>query len=275
MNIKLIDLLAGLDLIAPATLAESWDNIGLMIGDPQREVRSLLLGLDPTLSLLEEAISRGVDTLVTHHPCIFHPLSSVDLTTPAGTFLEQALVHKINVIACHTNFDSATAGVSDALGMLLGLKDLTPLRPVDSSADMGVGRIGSYHEPISFQAFMEHAFTALGSQAVQLAGKVPQSVQRVALCGGSGSEFAEEAFRKSADVYLSSEIKHSTARWAEDAGFCVIDATHYATEKPAMVLLGNTLETLALSRGWDINICQSTSEESAFTFIYKNDFSIE
>ncbi len=275
MNIKLIDLLKGLDQIAPAALAESWDNVGLLIGDPQREIRSLLLGLDPTLSLLEEAVSRGADTLITHHPCIFHPLPSVQLTTPIGAFLEQALAHKINVIACHTNFDSAAAGVSDALGVLLGLENLQPLRPIESSDELGLGRIGNYNESISFETFMGRVFTALESRAVQVAGKVPQKIQSVALCGGSGSDLAEDAFNKGADVYLSSEIKHSTARWTEDAGFCVIDGSHYATEKPAMVLLGNTLETLAHAMGWDIQIYQSKSEKPVFTFIYKNDFSIE
>jgi dinuclear metal center YbgI/SA1388 family protein len=275
MNIKLIDLLNGLDQIAPATLAESWDNVGLLIGDPQRETRSLLLGLDPTLSLLEEAISCGADTLVTHHPCIFHPLPSVHITTPTGAFLEKALAHKINVVACHTNFDSAGTGVSDALGSLLGLENLQPLRPIDSSDDLGLGRIGNYNESISFETFMQRVFTALGSQTVQVAGKPPQNIQRVALCGGSGSELAEDAFKEGADVYLSSEIKHSTARWAEEAGLCVIDGSHYATEKPAMALLGNSLETLANTRGWDIQIYQSKSERPAFTFIHKNDFSIE
>lgn len=275
MNIKLIDLLAGLDQIAPVELAESWDNVGLLIGDPQRETRSLLLGLDPTLSLLEEAVSRGADTLVTHHPCIFHPLPSVQISTPTGAFLEQALAHKINVIACHTNFDSAAVGVSDALGALLGLENLQPLRPIGSSGNLGLGRIGNYNESMSFEMFLRRVFAALGSCAVQVAGKPPQKIQSVALCGGSGSELTEDAFRKGADVYLSSEIKHSTARWAEDAGFCVIDGSHYATEKPAMMLLGNTLETLARSKGWDINIYQSKSEKPAFTFTHKNNFSIE
>jgi dinuclear metal center YbgI/SA1388 family protein len=272
MGISLIDLLTGLDQIAPAKLAEGWDNTGLLIGDPQRETQSLLLGLDPTLSLLEEAVSRGADTLVTHHPCIFHPLPSVHITTPTGAFLEQALAHKINVIACHTNFDSAAVGVSDALGALLGLENLQPLRPIESSYDLGLGRIGKYNEPMPFETFMQQVFAALGSRAVQIAGKVPRKIQSVALCGGSGSELAEDAFRMGADVYLSSEIKHSTARWAEDAGLCIIDGSHYATEKPAMVLLGNSLETLARTNGWDINIYQSKSEKPAFTFIHKNDF---
>lgn len=271
MDIKIMDLLDGLEQIAPGSLAESWDNVGLLIGDPNRKTQSLLLGLDPTLSLLEEALSIGADTLVTHHPCIFRPLQSVQTATPAGAFLEKALANKINVIACHTNLDSAESGVSDALGGLLGLENLKPLHPIDSAVQ-GLGRIGRYDEPISFRLFMPRVFAALESEAVQIAGIPPQKIQSVALCGGSGSDLVEEAYRQGADVYLSSEIKHSTARWVEDSGFCVIDAGHYATEKPAMALLAGSLQILARKRNWKLQICQSRLEKPAFTFITKNNF---
>lgn len=270
MAIQLIDLLKGLDQIAPFELAESWDNVGLLIGDPERDVHSLLLGLDPSLSLLEEAISRGADTLVTHHPCIFRPLPSVHTATPSGAFLEKALTHKINVIACHTNFDSAALGVSDALAESLELGGIRPLRPMDSSEGTGLGRIGSYPEPLSFATFMERLFAALDINTVQLAGSAPQAIQTVALCGGSGSDLVEEALQQGADVYLSSEIKHSAARWAEESDFCVIDGSHYATERPAISLLANRIESMARQKDWEINIYQSESEKPAFTFMHKN-----
>jgi len=272
MAVRIIDLLDGLEQIAPGNLAESWDNVGLLIGDPHRETQSLLLGLDPTLSLLEEAISLGADTLLTHHPCIFKPLHSVQTATPSGAFVEKALANKINVIACHTNFDSTVDGVSDALGVLLGLENLKPLQPIDSAAH-GLGRIGRYSKSISFTLFMKRVFDALETQAVQIAGIQPQKIQSVALCGGSGSDLVEEACRQGAHVYLSSEIKHSTARWAEDSGFCVIDAGHYATEKPAMALLASSLQILARNRDWKLQICQSKLEKPVFTFINRNDFS--
>jgi len=274
MAIKIIELLNSLDKIAPFGLAESWDNVGLLIGDRQRESRSVLLGLDPTLSLLEEAISRGADTLITHHPCIFRPLPFVHTNSPDGAFLELALAEKINVIACHTNFDSAALGVSDALAMLLGLKELAPLRRISPVEDknQGLGRIGSYASPLSFEEFMRQVFTALDLKNVMLAGKLPEVVQTVALCGGSGSDLTEEAFSQGADVYLSAEIKHSTARWAEEVGFCVIDGSHYATERPALALLEKQLEAQVSASGRELQILQSESEKPVFTTFNKNDF---
>lgn len=268
------DILEGLNRIAPVELAESWDNVGLLIGDPGREVHSLLLGLDPSLSLLDEAISRGIDTLITHHPCIFRPFPSVNLTTPEGAFLERALIHKINVIACHTNFDSAEDGVSDALATLLGLENISPLRPGPGAKELktGMGRIGSYAAPLSFSQFMQRVFQTLESDTLQIAGPQPSQITRVALCGGSGSDLAEEAFGQNADIYISSEIKHSTAVWAEDAGFCIVNGTHYATEKPAMALLGRHIAVLGQEMGWDLDIHQATSEKTAFLNIHSHNF---
>ncbi|MCF8055154.1 MAG: Nif3-like dinuclear metal center hexameric protein [Desulfocapsa sp.] len=274
MKATVNDILESLGRIAPFELAESWDNVGLLVGDPGRETRALLLGLDPSLALLEEAVSRGADTLITHHPCIFRPFPAVNITTPGGAFLERALSQKINVIACHTNFDNAVEGVSDALAAGLNLTNLRPLRPVNfpGSNNTGLGRIGSYSTPLSFSAFMQQLYIFLAIDTVQIAGTPPQQVKTVALCGGSGSDLAEEALMNGADIYLSAEIKHSTARWAEESGLCIIDGTHYGTEQPAIALLGSKLESQARQAGWEVDIYQTQSEKPAFTFIHKTDF---
>jgi len=267
MIIQVTDLLHGLNRIAPFKLAESWDNVGLLIGDPRREVHSLLLGLDPTLSLLDEAINAGIDTIITHHPCIFRPFPSVNIATPDGVFLERALTYKINVIACHTNFDSAATGVSDALGALLGLEKLQPLLPAGNTpeANTGLGRIGHYPQSLPFSRFMVRVFQVLDTEIIQLAGIKPSQIKKVALCGGSGSNLAEGAYNEGADIYLSSEIKHSTAIWAEEAGFCILNGTHYSTEKPAMALLGRELAKLGEELDWNVKIHKTTTERTPFT----------
>lgn len=274
MKVLITDILEGLNQVAPFALAESWDNVGLLIGDPGREVRSLLFGLDPSLALLDEAISRGIDTIVTHHPCIFRPLPFVNIATPGGAFLERALTHKVNVVACHTNFDSAVDGVSDALAKLLKLEAVHPLQVTAGSNDgkTGLGRIGTYDQPLVFSDFMECLFQTVACENVQLAGVEPSEIRCVALCGGSGSDLAEEAYRQKADIYISSEIKHSTAVWATDAGFCVIDATHYGTEKPAMLLLAQNIEAFAQKNNWHVDFCQTETEKAPFTNININSY---
>jgi dinuclear metal center YbgI/SA1388 family protein len=266
MTTRIKDIIRTLDQIAPFRLAESWDNIGLLVGNPDHEVTTVLVGLDPTHRLLDEAIVQGANTIVTHHPLIFHPLHAINTATPIGLFLEKALANHIHVIACHTNLDSAHIGVSDVLADSFGLVGVEPLRQsIDGLfPHTGIGRIGTFPDDLDQDRFMEKVFSILQLSAVQIAGKLPVRIKKMALCGGSGSEFAETALAKGADVYLSSEIKHSTARWAEECGFCIIDGTHYATEQPVVKYLVAQLQHAAESGNWDIRIQPTKSEVQPF-----------
>jgi dinuclear metal center YbgI/SA1388 family protein len=266
MTTRIKNIIDTLDSIAPFRLAESWDNNGLLVGNPGREITAVLVGLDPTGRLLDEAISRGANTIVTHHPLIFHPLAAINTATPIGLFLEKALTNHINVIACHTNLDSARKGVNDTLADALGLIDVEPL---NASTDRtlpgtGIGRIGNFKEVLDPSRFMEKVFGALDVPFVQIAGRLPDTISRVALCGGSGSEFAAIAFAGGADVYLSAEIKHSTARWAEECNFCIIDGSHYATEQPVVRHLVAQLQNAADTQNWNIRILQTLTESHPF-----------
>ena len=153
MTVTIQDIIAGLDRKTPFSLAESWDNVGLLVGNPARAVSRVLIGLDPSTSLVDEAISRGADTILTHHPVIFKPLPRIDTSSPEGALLEKALCHSIAIIACHTNLDSATDGVSDILATELGLGELTPLVPAGAEhPEAGLGRVGSPWPSMNFSA---------------------------------------------------------------------------------------------------------------------------
>ena len=266
MKVQVHQLLACLDQLIPFSLAEKWDNVGLLVGNPEARVTSILLGLDPSLQLLDEAIARGANTLITHHPCIFHPLASVITNTPNGIFLEKALAHQINIISCHTNIDNAAGGTSDALALALGLTALIPLRPqaIEETCATGMGRIGVFDPPLSAPAFMTKLLQVLQLKTIQIAGRIPEQVKTMALCGGSGSELAEMARARGADLYLSAEIKHSTARWAEDCGFCVIDGTHYGTEQPVMPSLQGRIKEWATTNNWSLEIFLTQTERHPF-----------
>ncbi len=269
MAVTIKDIITCLDEIAPFTIAETWDNVGLLVGNRNREVKSMLIGLDPTTKLLDEAQKIGADTIITHHPAIFKPIPSIDTGEPAGKFLEQALNSKINVFACHTNFDSVVPGVNDELTDLLGLENISPLIPTTSQPvdGAGMGRVGYYPQPLDRSMFLTRLLAVLELSSVQVAGSLPERISCVALCGGSGSEFAEVARNCGADLYITAEIKHNIARWAEEAEFCVIDGTHYATEKPALRLLTEKLIAYATTHNWDISISETTTERHPFTMV--------
>lgn len=271
MTLRLKDIIEQLDRHAPFGLAEKWDNVGLLVGSPEKEVRTILLGLDPTTRLIREAVEKNADVVLTHHPVIFKPLTTIDTSLPEGRLLEEALSHRIAIVACHTNLDSAADGVSDILARRFGLTGVKPLLPTaPDKPDTGLGRIGRLPTPMSADEFFRRAMTVLDLPTLQVAGTVPQQIGVVGLCGGSGAEFAAVAHRMGADIYISGEIKHHTARWAEEYDFCIIDGTHYGTEQPAVELLAEKLAQLSAARGWALTILQSETERHPFRYIHQS-----
>lgn len=266
MTARVKDILSSLNTLAPFKLAEPWDNVGLLVGSPDMEVTAILAGLDPTNNLIDEAISLGANTVITHHPVIFKPLPTINTSAPDGRLLEKAIINRIAIIGCHTNFDNAETGVSTILAEQLGLDHHSPLIPApqENSPESGLGRIGSYQPPLSAAEFLKRVFDVLGLDSVQIAGVLPEKVTTVAVCGGSGSEFAAQARTLGAEVYLSAEIKHSTAIWAIESNFCIIDGTHYATEKPAISSLVKKLGEASRSEQWNISIFETKTERHPF-----------
>ena len=228
-------LLDGLNEFIPFSLAEKWDNVGLMIGDPKTEVAGVLIGLDPCLALFEEARALAVNTVVTHHPLLFHSVKKIDLTTVQGKLISFAIKHDLNIIGCHTNFDQVAGGVSDLLARKIGINAGTPLTVEKCDGDCGFGWIGQLEEPLAASHFLQMVAEKLQQPNMLVAGSVPAHISCVAVCGGGCGDLAERAMAQGADVFITSEIKHSQARWAEDAGMCLLDAGHFSTENVALV----------------------------------------
>ena len=267
MKARVKDILDGLNDLAPFRLAEPWDNVGLLVGNPDQEVTGVIAGLDPTINLVEEAVAPGANTIIPHHPVIFKPLAAIDTGAPSGRLLEKALTNRIAIIGCHTNYDSTAEGVSSILARQLGLEHLAPLVP-SGEGGIGLGRIGAFPAPLPAADFLAKVLDVLGLKSVQMAGRLPEMITTVAVCGGSGSDFAEQARRLGAEVYLSAEIKHSVAVWAGETGFCIIDGTHYATEKPAVGALVVQLEQINLEKNWNLRIMQSKAERHPFIAVH-------
>lgn len=268
MTVK--DLLETLDEIAAFGLAEQWDNVGLMLGEPNKSIRGILVALDPTEEVLAEAQEIGADCIITHHPLIFQPLKVIYTDQPMGRFLRQALNNDITVIGCHTNLDQAVGGVSDVLASALGIENFRPLAPggndLDDAAFIGFGRIGRLSEPLNSKAFVERLCTLLNLPVLRVAGQLPEKIAIVAVCGGSGSDLAEAALKGGAQVYVTGEVKHSTARWAEAAGFCVIDAGHFATENPVVGSLVEVLQDVFVKKNINIPVKQTKTQQNPFVY---------
>jgi len=253
MDLFIQDIIDILQKIAPVELAEPWDNVGLLAGNPNAQAQSLLVALDPTSPLLAEAEAKGANVIITHHPAIFHPLKALRTDQPIGHFLAEAVKKNIHVIACHTNLDSAVGGVSDILAKRLDLTDISPLVPekTGSTSSCGLGRIGRCDQPMTPKDCIEKLRSISNAPWLLEAGIRPTQVNRIAVCGGSCSEFAETAMQAGADLYITAEVKHSIARWAEEAGFWIIDGGHFATEQLAIAPLQNRVQQELEKRNLD------------------------
>lgn len=264
--LRLRDLLADLEAFVPAALAEPWDNVGLMLGDPVQRVDGILVALDATEEILAEAAAAGLNVIITHHPLIFHPLKAIRLDQPVGRLLAMALRREIAIIGCHTNFDVIPGGVSDILASRLGLTACEPLVVTGGPerATVGLGRIGNFVNEIEEEEFMRRLFVALGLTAVQQVGTLPDRIRRAAVCGGSGSSLVEAARARGAQVFVAGEIKHSEARWTEASDFCVIDAGHYATENVAVPALVERLREMMAARKMEIPVRPAANQCNPF-----------
>jgi dinuclear metal center YbgI/SA1388 family protein len=278
-RITVDDLLMMVEEIASFGLAETWDNVGLMIGDPAQTVSGILVALDPTERVLAEAVAAGINTIITHHPLIFHPLKNIRTDGVPGRFLQRAMADSVSVVGCHTNLDLATGGVNDVLAATLGLTDVRPLTvrsagrqtamDQDPLPSPGFGRWGRLAAPMTGGAFVGHVQGALAAPVVRVAGRLPEEVAIVAVCGGSGSDLAEAAFRKGAQVYVTGEVKLSTARWAEASEFCILDAGHFATENPVVAALADILQKALTEKGWSLDVLTTRQQRDPFVFYHQ------
>ena len=262
--VKLGFIMGLLEDLAPSGLAEPWDNVGLMIGSRSDPVSGVMVALDPTVEAVQAARKAGRNLLLTHHPLLFKPLSSVDPSTPTGAAVFRAVQGEVSVLAAHTNLDSALGGVNDVLADLLGLRETCALIPAAAEDGAGMGRLGNLDEPRSLGRMAAQVKEALGIGSLRMVGSPEKSISRVALCGGSGGDLVGAAFEAGADLYLTGEAAHHHAREAEFRDLALIEAGHYATEAPVVPVLARRLKEALNAAGFPLAVDIFEEERAPF-----------
>lgn len=229
MSVKCSDIIAAMEKYAPEALAEEWDNVGFMTGEYNREVKRILVALDANDGVIDEAIAKKADIIVTHHPFIFRPIKNVNDTTPQGARLIKLIKNNIAVFSAHTNLDCAVGGTNDTLSQLIGLKNTEGLAEVNEDGT-AMGRIGDLPSPLSFAEFIEQMKSVLGAEYLSVCGELDKTVSRVGICTGKGASFMGTAKAKGADVYITGDFGYHEGQTASELGLCVVDGTHYLTE---------------------------------------------
>ena len=236
------DILHYIETLAPCSMKESWDNVGLNCGHLDRQVTKILVALDPFAHVCQEAKDFGAQLLVTHHVLIFQPdfLTDADEQGRNALFLiENGIAH----INAHTNLDVAPGGVNDCLAAKLGLSGVRVIHPsgVDEAGrEWGLLRCG-YTEEQSLASFLTFVKEALGCEGLRYVdGGKP--VRKVAVGGGScGSEMLE-AVDAGCDTFVTSDIKYNQFWDAKDLGLNLIDAGHFYTENPVVFYLAAKIQ---------------------------------
>ncbi len=218
-----------IDSIAPYNTKCDWDNCGLLIGDINKEVKKIGFALDMTSEVLSDAIDKGVDLIITHHPIIFRPMKNF----LKGNLAYDLAVSGISAISAHTCFDCAQGGVNDVLCELLGIKNAVGVP--DEECPVPMARIGDI-EPMTSVEFSKKVADVLGT-ACRVAD-CDNIIKKVAVCGGSGpDDFLFTSAQMGADVIITGEIKHHIFLAAKEIGVTAIQAGHYETENPAVSAL--------------------------------------
>ena len=248
MSIELHALIRTFEGLWPTSQAEEWDSVGLVSGDINQKIARVLLSVDVTAELIEEA--EGFDLVLSHHPLLLRGINSVAKQTSKGSVLVSAIQSGIALYAAHTNADAAIGGVSDSLATAIGLKTSEPLVKT-SVAGIGSGRIGTLPQAQTLLSLAQRLGTVLPSTAggIKVAGNHESTISRVGLCGGAGDSFIEAAYEQGADVFITSDLRHHPVQEAlekaaaEGREISFIDVSHWAGE---WVWLNNARDALKL-----------------------------
>ena len=209
---------------APRQMAESWDNVGQLVGDPGREVHRVLVSLDITEPVVQEAVEGGFDLIVSHHPvmnCTWHPVQTLRTDDRQGRILTKMAENRISAICMHTNLDAADGGVNDCLAHALGLSGLSMLN------EEKIGRIGTLSCEIPLEEFLPAVVKSLGCSGLRFRdGGKP--VHRVAVGGGACRDYIPQAIAQGCDTFVTADLRYND--FLDTHGLNLIDAGHYPTE---------------------------------------------
>lgn len=226
--IKVADIFTALEKAAPISLAADFDNPGFLVGHSAQEVTKVLVALDITSDVIDEAKECGANLIVAHHPIIFTPRKSITDGDGIGAILLKLIENNIAAICMHTNLDAARGGVNDVFAEVIGIKDIRPVEPLEDGS-VGLGRYGELSEEMPMPEFLSHVCKKLETKGVRYYdAKVP--VRKVILGGGACGEYVEYARKLGCDTVVTADIKHDKMLLALELSVNVIDGGHFATE---------------------------------------------
>lgn len=246
-SMKIADLITWFEAWANPAWCESWDNCGWQVepGVLQESAR-VLVCLTPTMAVMEEAIACNANLIFAHHPLIFTPPKSLRTGSAIAEMVRLSFTKNIGIYSAHTNFDQVQDGTADVLAQILELQEVTPIVP--TQAGLGYGRVGLLEPVLMLRDLLTVIHTRLKSPNLLISPTtdLQQAISRVAVLGGSGASFISAVVKTGAQAYLTSDCKFHQFQESRDRNLILIDAGHYATERPACDRLVQKFRSLNL-----------------------------
>lgn len=221
-----------METVAPAALAELWDNVGWMAGNPDFPLTGVLVCLDATEARVRDAAAAGLNLIVSHHPPIFTPMATATADTREGRLAGCSWQAGMQIFSAHTNFDAVSGGLADLFANTLPLDMIRPF-PGSGTGSQGMkGRMGRMRQPCDLNGFLQHLRVCLRIENVRLIGPVPEQIERVVTQNGAFDREMLPFLRNAAvDVLLTGDVKYHDGLDLADAGIFTVDAGHFHTEK--------------------------------------------
>ena len=227
---KIREVVDALERFAPLPLQEGWDNAGLQVGLTEAEVSGALLCLDVTESVVDEALQKGCNLIVSHHPLIFRALKHVTGATEIERTVIKAIRNNIAIVSMHTNMDNARGGVNFKIAEKMGLCDVRFIGEDGAAADKGSGVVGELAASMAAKDFIGMLKTVFKVECVQCNRLLMRNIKRVAICGGSGAFMLDEAINSGADAFVTGEM-HYHDYFAHEQQIQIAVIGHYQSEQ--------------------------------------------
>ena len=238
-----------LNSIAPFETAESFDNVGLIVGRRENPVSSIIVTLDVTMNVVREAMNKHAELIITHHPLLFHARKNLVEEDPEAKILCELIRNRISVIAAHTNLDASDYSGSACIARMLGLENIR------QDGFIVLGDLVSAESANTLKTEIEGV---LGTN-VRMYGNRHTSVRTLAIAGGSFDEGYRDAMRLGAQAFLTGEVRHHNAISAAMENMVLLDGSHWATEQILVPHLADSLQNALLALKYSINVYPSSA----------------
>lgn len=271
MPLKVKDINNIIEQCAPSKLMEDYDNVGLMVGDMESTVTSVLVALDCTLSVIDEALSQKCNLIFTHHPLFFSKPKCITSDSLIGKKTMKLIQNNINLYSSHTNLDSASGGMNDILMNILGfdnasIMEIKECRDENFRSNSGIGRFVELEKPVALGTLCENVKEKLGLRHLRFTGADDKVIRKVAVINGSGKDYFMLAKALEADCIITGDTTYHYVSDFDEEGISVIDAGHFGTEWPCMSKVAVYLKNKIKNMGFENKVVLSKSNKDPYRY---------